>query len=252
MFRPIKIIFLTGLTVLSSLVSTTPLSCISMNNQECKVRPEIINVNSNEPVFYPFSIKTSKCSGSCNNINDPYAQICVPDEAKNLNVKVFNLMSRSNEIKHIKWHETCKCKCWFDASVCNNKQCWNNDKCWCKCKESIDKGVCDKGYIWNPSNCECECDKSCDVGEHLDYKNCKCRKKLIDKLVEECNEIVEEVKFIGKNEDKCSSSILHIVLFSIIFTINVGIATYFVPYKYINRNKENFSKYDYAYQAKNY
>ena len=89
-------------------------------------------------------------------------------------------------------------------------------------------------------------------GEHLDYKNCKCRKKLIDKLVEECNEIVEEVKLIGKNEDKCSSSILHIVLFSIIFTINVGIATYFVPYKYINRNKENFSKYDYAYQAKNY
>ena len=47
-----------------------------MKNQECKVRPEIINVNSNEPVFYPFSIKTSKCSGSCNNINDSYAKIC--------------------------------------------------------------------------------------------------------------------------------------------------------------------------------
>ena len=51
------------------LVSTTPLSCISVNNQACKVRPEIINVNSNEPVFYPFSIKTSKYSGSCNSIN---------------------------------------------------------------------------------------------------------------------------------------------------------------------------------------
>ena len=69
---------------------------------------------------------------------------------------------------------------------------------------------------------------------------------------EECNEIVEEVKLIGKNEDKCCSCILHIVLFSIIFTINVGIASYFVHHKYINRNKENFSKYDNAYQEKNY
>ena len=203
MFGFIKKIFLTGLTVSSYLnplstnqLSATPLSCISMNNQECKVRPEIINVNSNEPVFYPFSIKTSKCSGSCNNINDPYAKICVPDVIKDLNVKVFNLMSRTNEARHIKWHETCKCKCRLDASVCNNKQRWNNDKCQCECKELIDKGICDKGYIWNPSNCECECDKSCDVREYLDYKNCKCRKKLGDKLVKECNENIDEVKIV--------------------------------------------------------
>ena len=57
-----------------------------MANKECKVRPEVINVNSNEPVFYPFSIKISKCSGSCNNINDPYEKICVPDDVKDLNV----------------------------------------------------------------------------------------------------------------------------------------------------------------------
>ena len=82
MFVFIKKMFLTGLAFISSLVSTTPLSCISMNNQECKVRPEIINVNSNEPVFYPFSIKTSKCSGSCYNINDPYAKLCVRDAVK--------------------------------------------------------------------------------------------------------------------------------------------------------------------------
>ena len=63
--------FYIGSLFLSSLVSTTPLSCISMNNQACKLRTEIVNVNSNEPVFYPFSIKTSKCSGICNNINDP-------------------------------------------------------------------------------------------------------------------------------------------------------------------------------------
>ena len=178
MFGFIKKIFSAALLFLSSLVSTTPLSCISMINQACKVRPEIINFNSNEPLFYPFSIKTSKCSGICNNINDPYSKICVPDVGKNLNVKVFNLMSRNNETRHIKWHETCKCKFRLDAIVCNNKQRWNDDKCRCECKELIDKGVCDKGYAWNPSNCECECDKSCDVSEYLDYENCKCIKKI--------------------------------------------------------------------------
>ena len=161
MFGFIKKIFLTGLTILSYLnpLSATPLSCISMNNQECKVRPEIINVNSDEPVFYPFSIKTSKCSGSCNNINDPFTKICDPDVVKNLNVKVFNLISRMNKTRHIAWHETCKCTCRLDANVCDDKQRQNGDKFKCEWKELIDKGVCDKGSIWNPSNCEFECDK---------------------------------------------------------------------------------------------
>ena len=134
MFVFIKKVFHIGSLFLSNLLSTTLLSCISINNQACKVRSEIINVNSNEPVFYPFSIKTSKCSGSCNNINDPYAKICVPDVIKDLNVKVFNLMTRTNEAKHIKWHKGCKCKCILDASVYNNKQRWNNDKYQCDCK----------------------------------------------------------------------------------------------------------------------
>ena len=110
-----------GSLFLSSLVGTTPLSCISMNNQACKVRPEFVNINSNEPVFYPFSIKKSKCSGSCNSIDDPHAKICVSDVVKDVNVEVFNLMSRTNETGHIKWHKTCKCKCRLDAIVCNNK-----------------------------------------------------------------------------------------------------------------------------------
>ena len=84
---------------LSSLVNTTSLSYISMNNQEYKVRPEIINVNSNEAAFYPFSIKTSKCSGSCN-ISDPYAKMYVPDVVKKKNIKAFNLMPRTNETRH--------------------------------------------------------------------------------------------------------------------------------------------------------
>ena len=67
--------------------------------------------------------------------------------------------------------------------------------------------MCDKGFIWNPSNCECECDKSCDIGEYLDYENCKCRKKEVDKLVEECTETDEEVK-IAENTHKYNSYIL--------------------------------------------
>ena len=102
LFGFVKKAFFIGLTILSSFTSVNSLICISMNNQACKARPEITNVNSNHPVFYPFSVKTSKCSGSCNNINDPYAKICVPDVVKDLNVKVFNLMSRTNETKNIK------------------------------------------------------------------------------------------------------------------------------------------------------
>ena len=82
-----------------------------MNNKECKVRLQIINLNVDKLVFFPFSIKTSNCGGSCNNINDPYAKLCVPDVFKNLNVRASNLMSGFNESRHIEWHETCKCKC---------------------------------------------------------------------------------------------------------------------------------------------
>ena len=144
-------------------------------------------------------------------------------------------MSGTNKTRHIKWHETCKCQCRLDEIVCNSKQRWNKDKCRCECKELIDKGVCDKGFIWNPSNCECECDKACDVGEYLDYENCKCRKKLVDKLVDECTETVEEVKLtkitLAENENsyKCSSYTVYTVLFWIFFTIDVGgIGAYFV------------------------
>ena len=73
-----------------------------VSNQECRTRTKIININNNEPVFYAFNIKVNKCSGSCNNINNPYAKLCVSDVVKNINVKVFNLMSLTNQTRHIK------------------------------------------------------------------------------------------------------------------------------------------------------
>ena len=78
-FRFVQKVFFIGLPILSSLTNASSLSCILMINQECKTRPQTVNVNSNNPIFYPFSIKISKCSGNFNNINDPYSNICVPD-----------------------------------------------------------------------------------------------------------------------------------------------------------------------------
>ena len=164
-----------------------------MSNQACKARPESINVNRNNAVSYPFSIETSKCRGNYNNISDPYVKICVPDVVKDLNVKVFYLISRTNQTRHIKWPKTCRCMCRLDAIVCNNKQC-----------------------------------------EYLDYENSKCKKWLVYKLVDECKKNIDEVKIVGESKNKCNSCILHIVLFSIFFTINV------------------VSKYDYVYQTENY
>ena len=85
----------------------------------------------------------------------------------------------------------------------------------------IDKGRCDKGFTWNPSNCECEGDKPCDVREYLDYENCKCRKKLVEKLVEECSENIIENEMISVTlndyESVCGSCTIYIVLFVIAF-----------------------------------
>ena len=92
------------------------LKYVSINNQECEIKTKIIDINNN-----PYSIKVNKRSGICNNINDSYGKLCVPDVVIKINVRVFNIMPRTNETRHIKWHETYKCKCRFDGSVCNKK-----------------------------------------------------------------------------------------------------------------------------------
>ena len=147
-------------------------------------------------------------------------------------------MPKINETRFIKWHEKCKPECRLDGIICNNKQRWNKNKCRYECKELIDKGVCDKGFIWNPSNCECECNKSCNIGEYLDYSNCKCRKKLVDKLVDECTETIEEVKiaeitpFENKNNYEYNSCRVCIILMIVVFTIFTGITVYLAYYNW--------------------
>ena len=245
MFRFITQIFISALIYFDNLSNVNSLECVSIKNQKYKVRPEIVDINSNNPIFYPFTIKINKCSGNCYNIKDPYARICVPDTVKDLNVKVFNLMTLTNETRHIKWHKSCKCICKLDKIICNSKQRWNEDKCRCEFKELIDKRECDKGFIWNPSNCEFECDTSCGIGEYLDYSNCECRKKLLDPLAEECTENINETKVVNitvenKNNIRYPSYDVYKVLFwifFIFFIINSGIIIYFVYLKYVNRIK---------------
>ena len=115
------------------------------------------------------------------------------------------------------------------------------NKCRCEGKELIDKRICDKEFIWNPSNCECECNKNCEFNEYLDYEHCKCRKKLVDKLINECTKTIEEVKLAkitlmelhsAENENKYGSCKVYIVLMIVVFTIFTGITIYFVYYNW--------------------
>ena len=136
-------------------------------------------------------------------------------------------MSRTNETRHIEWIKTCKCKCRLNARVCNNKRRWNGDNLRFECKELNDKEICDKGFIWNP-----------DIGEYLDYRNCKCRNKLIDKLIEECSENIDENEMIHNEilnvislsayKEVCGSCPIYIVLFAVFFITSICISSVFI------------------------
>ena len=242
MFRFIKKTLAVILTFFN-LLSINSLEFVTMSNQECKARPNVIDVNSNEPMFHLYSIKVNKCSGTCSSINNPFSTLCVLDIIKNINVKVFNLMQRINETRHIIWHETRKCICRLTVSVCNNNQRWNKDKCKCKCREDlIDKGICDKGFIWNPSNCERECDKPCGIGEYLDYQNCVYRNTLSDKLVEECTDVINGYKIYNETlnvipSDDCASYTPDVALFVVFLTTSVIIVSVFVYFYWRSKKR---------------
>ena len=109
----------------------------------------------------------------------------------------------------------------------------------------IDKGRCDRGFIWNPSIWECEYDKSCDVWEYVDYANCKCWKRLIGKLVEECsedangNEMIHNVT-LNDHRKVCNSCTIYIVLLVIALLIIIGINSAFIYFHWhLKRDSTN-------------
>ena len=111
-----------------NVLKVNALECVSVINQKCMSRTKIIETNADELVFFPYSIKINKCSGSCNDPKNPFDRLRVPDIVKNINVAVYNLMTRINETKNIVWYETCKCICQSNKEVCNSRQVFNEAK----------------------------------------------------------------------------------------------------------------------------
>ena len=105
-----------------------------------------------------------------------------------------------NETCNVLWHESCKCVCKLNSSICNNKQIWNSDTCRCDCNEDF-AGIMNyaTGYTWNPSICECQCDKWCKPGQYLDHKNCACKNELVGRLTEECTSVISETMISNKD-----------------------------------------------------
>ena len=124
---------------LFNIIKTKALECVSVVNQECMSRPKILDVNEGvgEALFYLYNVLVNKCSGSCDTIDDPMARLFVPHTIKRLNMKVYNFLMRLNETRNLLWHESCKCICRLNSSVCNSKQIWNSDTCRCNCNEDL-------------------------------------------------------------------------------------------------------------------
>ena len=174
-------------------------------------------------------MQVNKCSGSCNTLDDPTARICVPDITKNVNIKVYSFLSRLNETRNVLWHESCKCVCLLNSSVCNKKQIWNSDTCTCDCNEDFDGIInCTKGYTWNPSTFACECDMWCKPGKYLDHKNCVWKNKLVGRTIGECISVINETMMnnVDNKDNDNTITYIFIGLFSVLSF--VGIVCFFV------------------------
>ena len=205
---------------LFSILKVKTLECVSVVNQKCVPRPKILDVNEGvgEALFYPYNVLVNKCSGSCNTLDKPMSKICVPKIVKDVNMQVYNFLMRLNETRNVLWHESCKCVCKLNSSVCDNKQIWNDDTCRCNCNEDFAGMInCAKGYMLNPSTCECQCDICCKQGQYLDHKNCVCKNKLIVRIIEECTSVIIETMI--NNKDNTTNNINTYLILFIIFLI---------------------------------
>ena len=119
-------------------------NCLPINSRPYQARPTLISIKSNQLTYYPFTVSINNCDGSCNTINDLYAQVCVPNKVKHMNVKVPNLVLGVNETRFSVQRESCECICRLNE---NGKQKWNYDECWCDCEELDDWSSCEDDYM---------------------------------------------------------------------------------------------------------
>ena len=231
---------------LFSVLKVNSLECLSLINRECMPRPKILDVNEGigEALFYLYNVLVNKYSGSCNTLDNPMSKICVPKIIKKVNIKVYNFLMRLNETRNLLWHESCKCVCKLNSTVCNSKQIWNSDTCRCDCNEDFASMISrDKGYTWNPSTCECQCDMWCKPGQYLGHKNCVCKNKLVGRVIEEFTSIINETMI--NNKDSGNNNTLRNVfigLFSIVILIGVIYFWVFAYFKWF-KGKKLFKKY---------
>ena len=230
---------------LSNLIKRKALECVSVVNQKCMPRPKILDVNDGvgEALFYPY-VLVNKCSGSCNTLDNPMAKMRVPNIVKRVNMKVYNFLMRLNETRNVLWHESCKCVCRLNSSLCNSKQIGNSDTCSCDCNEDF-AGImtCNKGYMWNPNTCACECDMCYKPGQYLDYKKCVCKNKLIGKIISECTSIINETMMNDKNNiaNDDTTTTIFIGLFSVLLFIGITCFCVFAYFKWF-KGKKLFKK----------
>ena len=221
---------------LFGIIKTKALECVSVTNQKCMPRPKILGVNQGvgEALFYLYNVLVNKCSASCNTLDDPMAKLCVPNIIKRVNMKVYNFFMRLNEARNVLWHESCKCVCRLNSSICNSKQIWNSDTCKCDCNEDFARIMTsNKGYMWNPSTYACECEMWCKPDQYLDYKKCVCKNKLMGKVISECTSLINETMVNNKmsitNDDTIEN--IFIGLFSVLLFIGITcfcVFTYFM------------------------
>ena len=247
--------WLINLTIsLFNIIKTRALECVSVINQKCMPRPKILDVNEGlvEALFYPYNVFVNKYSGSCNTLDNPMAELCVPNIIKRINIKVYNFLMRLNETRNILCHESCKRVCKLNSSVCNNKQIWNSDTCRCDCNEEFVGMInCTKGYMWNPSICECQCDKWCKLGQYLDHKNCVCKNKLVGRLTGECTSIINETMINNKDNIDNDNTIWNVFigLFSVLLI--AGIVFFCVLLILSGLKVKNYSKINITLDTKN-
>ena len=191
-----------------------------------------LNEGVGEALFYPYNVLVNKCSGSCNTLDDTMAKMCVPNIVKRVNMKIYNFLMRLNETRNVLWHESCKCICRLNSSVCNNKQIWNSDTCRCDCNEGFTSIIsCDKGYTWNPSTCECQCDMWCKPGQYLDHNNCICKSKLISRVIAECSDIINET-MTNNNDNITNDNTITNIFIGLFSVLMFAVIVFFCVFAY--------------------
>ena len=147
---------------------------------------------------------------------------------------------RLNETRNVLWHESCKCVCRLNSSVCNSKQIWKSDTCRSDCNEDfVGIMTCNTGNMWNPSTCECQCEMWCKSGQYLDHKNCICKNKLIGRVTEECTSIINETMMNNKDNIANDNTITNIFigLFSVLMFAGITCLCVLDYFKWIKGRK---------------